>query len=38
MGNKWLANVFDCNPRAKENRFGDAYIHTCMVKTEGSGR
>lgn len=38
MGNKWLANMFDCNPTAKENRLRDAYIHTCMVKTEGSGQ
>lgn len=33
MGSKWLANMFDCNPTAKENRFRDACIHTCMVKT-----
>ena len=26
MGNKWLANMFDCNPTAKENRLRDAYI------------
>ena len=31
MGSKWLANMFDCNPTAKENRFRDACIHTCMV-------